>query len=76
VIVGNVPTERLSDCKQELGIGRHRDETRRIGVEDGPDDPEVLGQVWAQEFALSLSCRLKGLHNDRDENSHEYNSHY
>ena len=45
VIVGNVPTERLSYCKQELGIGRHRDETSRIGVEDGPYDPEVLGQV-------------------------------
>jgi hypothetical protein len=36
----------------------------------------VLGKVWTQEFAFSLSCRLKGLHNDRDENSHEYNSHY
>jgi hypothetical protein len=45
VIVGNVPTERLADCEQELGIGRHRDEARRVGVEDGPDDPEVLGKV-------------------------------
>jgi len=45
VIIGNVPTERLAHCEQELGIGRHRDETRRIGVEDGPDDPEVLGKV-------------------------------
>ena len=45
VIVGNVPPERLSEGKQEFRITSHRNETRRIGVEEGPNDPEVLGKV-------------------------------
>jgi hypothetical protein len=45
VIVCNVPPERLSEGKQELRIASHRNETRRIGVEERPNDPEVLGKV-------------------------------
>jgi chemotaxis protein MotB len=40
-----IPPERLSEGKQELRIASHRNETRRIGVEERPNDPEVLGNV-------------------------------
>ena len=45
VIVGDVPAEGLPEGEQELRVRGHRDEASRVGVEEGPNDPEVLREV-------------------------------
>ena len=72
IIIGDVPSEWISEGQQELRVRMFPDETRGVRVELGPDISEMLAEVSVHEFVLSVCCEFERLQNNCDEEAKEY----